>query len=1644
MAEEESELELDRFKKELETLLKTSANDERGLQSKTYCERFCELVVEQTGRWQVPLPQLQVLRSALCSFVQGVASFPPDCEHVRYTLSSLALSIFELLLFFGKDEFIEHPLKDILDSFQDCYASLVRHQNVYLLQVRHIIKDGGPWANPVLQAILKDSELPQEDVDKYLSSEVSIFFELRLRYLVACERLPEALALTRRCIRHSVVGRHLYFKQAYLICLRRASLCERLYKEMADIDGKDAVEILCMMENEENDETVLMLSKGFLSQKLQIGDMYYLWDLVFIWSRLYLRLNLSKQNFLEECRGMILSVTNVKAIFPFMKVILAELGKDGLGICLELCVRALQTDLKNDPVTKSLIYKTIAYLLPNDLEVCRACALLVFFLERTVESYKNVFLLYTHPDQEYHADTSLVGNSVRFEVLQILKKDLYFDPEFWSIVNIEANCLKLMSDKVGKAALCEIMQKDKWIPSYCMKGYCQCHTDNTDRTINKAENHTNRNDQEAESLKTWVNSASEEASSKPPGKRRGRKPGTHLVKDSEASPVRRSYRQLDLAKNHTRQLNSRRQRLLSRQTEMHTLKRKGRKPQWLLDQLAAQAENSEPRQAKKPGRKPKQSNILTEISLETAISEVTMKFSYPDNEVDLSSDVQTSQISTETLNITESSTNKIQENLKWPDSNASLIELLSAESTPCTKKDFMVQEEIVFREQGLSMVRKFHTYSRQAEFEGISVDCKVISDRDKEFHLDHNESKQEPQSAGQQFEPTESLGAATQDRNAVESMVTPIPAVNVETTTPVEAILELVKDPKVNSELSVPQDADTKYPDYGPYSPISPAENINVDVLPEVTTDTRADTIPVPHSTPENMTVLHEDAPPVLTKETMLPDGTVATFSETEIDTLDTKIVPERTKVPVVPSRPVETSPDMHAAADGLVSDLIPASDASCQLSVTCSLCNKETKNPHILRHALWHHRIDRKCMFCHKRYTHGRSPSIHFKVHIQELKKSNGLFSETENTTETASQCAQKRLFKRVKNKFRNLKMRLNCSLNITDLHKEGQSTEPKVRLRTRLVKNSDPLSTSDEQKEKVCKMKTKCLRRVLAKRSQPTDENKKFFNVKLARKRPKAMQAETPEDKQLDSNGNSAHRVNGVIRKKRKVKSVPETNTSNKKNQTSLPQDNKEKIKTSLPQDNKEKIEISLPQDNKVKIETSLPQDNPEKIETSLPQDNQEKIENAECAKSQKDGVKAESKNVGQRKDKSKSKIKRKDEIVISRLKKMMITPGDQKEGGEAIKRRKITISPEDSSENQEPIDNNTEFKEINMVGYKNGSQTKSKQPSTPFQGKRTGASTHVRCPVEICTFTAKSILVLSHVLSHHHGDKKALLFFFNFGKEKCLFCCRKIYNPQHFFDHVICHRGELKFPCYHFGCKERYQTRTELSEHMLVHHPLRAMCCFPGCCMQTETILLLYKHERTHYRLDTNLGINSFPKDSEPTRHGGPQILEGSMEAVANSSVNQPIQDAAKCKGPTSANQDDDEKPLVLNKSSVSYSSKNPSLVNGHSESNKEVSAKTSEPVVKEKEPLVSGKPANKQFIRPLPSAYLDESYISMPKRWKEPQVGSKLLGSVSKPEILPTRQRCSRCFECFNSEEELQTHKDKCTSLFGFDSDDESAT
>ncbi|XP_032006272.1 zinc finger protein 654 isoform X4 [Hylobates moloch] len=355
MAEEESDQEAERLGEELVAIVESplgpvglrAAGDGRGgagsgncgggvgISSRDYCRRFCQVVEDYAGRWQVPLPQLQVLQTALCCFTTASASFPDECEHVQYVLSSLAVSFFELLLFFGRDEFYEEPLKDILGSFQ------------------HLLKT----------------------------------------------------------------------------------------------DCKSGIDIICNAEKEGKTMLALQLCESFLIPQLQNGDMYCIWELIFIWSKLQLKSNPSKQVFVDQCYQLLRTATNVRVIFPFMKIIKDEVEEEGLQICVEICGCALQLDLHDDPKTKCLIYKTIAHFLPNDLEILRICALSIFFLERTLEAYRTVEELYKRPDEEYNEGTSSVQNRVRFELLPILKKGLFFDPEFWNFVMIKKNCVALLSDK---------------------------------------------------------------------------------------------------------------------------------------------------------------------------------------------------------------------------------------------------------------------------------------------------------------------------------------------------------------------------------------------------------------------------------------------------------------------------------------------------------------------------------------------------------------------------------------------------------------------------------------------------------------------------------------------------------------------------------------------------------------------------------------------------------------------------------------------------------------------------------------------------------------------------------------------------------------------------------------------------------------------------------------------------------------------------------------------------------------------------------------------------------------------------------------------------------------------------------------------
>lgn len=70
-------------------------------------------------------------------------------------------------------------------------------------------------------------------VDSCISSEPPVFFELRVQYLLSCQRLTEALALAKCCAQHPKTGQHLFFLQVYLTCLYKTSQHERLHKEVS-------------------------------------------------------------------------------------------------------------------------------------------------------------------------------------------------------------------------------------------------------------------------------------------------------------------------------------------------------------------------------------------------------------------------------------------------------------------------------------------------------------------------------------------------------------------------------------------------------------------------------------------------------------------------------------------------------------------------------------------------------------------------------------------------------------------------------------------------------------------------------------------------------------------------------------------------------------------------------------------------------------------------------------------------------------------------------------------------------------------------------------------------------------------------------------------------------------------------------------------------------------------------------------------------------------------------------------------------------------------------------------------------------------------------------------------------------------------
>ncbi|XP_075058838.1 zinc finger protein 292 isoform X2 [Mixophyes fleayi] len=415
--------------------------------------QFCDFhtLLEYAEKWKASkdsLPLLEVYTVAIQCYSNARPYLTSQCENVGLVLERLTLSCVELLLGLPHELPDDHWEK-FQGSIKVAHKQLTENGSHGLELLYNLCQEAGVWKDPILDKIINEQIQDPYQAEGFFFSEGPFLLEMRIKQLLKVSKVAAATSLAKLSSDHPEMSKKGHFKQLYLTCLCAASPNIKLIEEIAKVDCKDALDMICNLESEGDEKTSLILCAAFLSRQLQFGEMYCAWELTLFWSKLQRRVDPSIQAYLEICRQLSQLTKTVYHIFFLIKVIQSETEVAGLPTCIELCVRALRLESSENAKVKISICKTISCLLPDDLEVKRACQLTEFLLEPTVDAYYAVEMLYNQPDQKYDEESLPVPNSLRCELLLVLKTRWPFDPEFWDWKTLKRQCLALMGEEAS-------------------------------------------------------------------------------------------------------------------------------------------------------------------------------------------------------------------------------------------------------------------------------------------------------------------------------------------------------------------------------------------------------------------------------------------------------------------------------------------------------------------------------------------------------------------------------------------------------------------------------------------------------------------------------------------------------------------------------------------------------------------------------------------------------------------------------------------------------------------------------------------------------------------------------------------------------------------------------------------------------------------------------------------------------------------------------------------------------------------------------------------------------------------------------------------------------------------------------------------
>ncbi|XP_072466023.1 zinc finger protein Rlf isoform X1 [Notamacropus eugenii] len=419
--------------------------------SRVYCRSFCQTLLQYAGNRNTSEHMaclLEVYRLSIQSFASARPYLTTECEDVLLVLGRLVLSCFELLLSVPETELPCEVWVPFNQSIQDSHDALLEFGNNNLQVLVDITKEG-VWKNPVLLKILSQQPVEAEEANRFIAREGPSFLQMRIKHLLKSNCITQATSLSKLCAESKEIPNVSSFRQAYITCLCSMLPSEDAIKEIAKLDCKEVLDIICNLESEGQDHTAFILCTTYLTQQLQTASVCYSWELTLFWSKLQRRIDPSLDIFLERCRQFGVIAKTQQHLFCLIRVVQTEAEDAGVAVSILLCVRALQIRSSEDDEMKTSVCKTIGCLLPEDLEVRRACQLTEFLLEPSWAGFNMLEELYLQPDQKFDEENAPVPNSLRCELLLALKAHWPFDPEFWDWKTLKRHCHQLLGQEAS-------------------------------------------------------------------------------------------------------------------------------------------------------------------------------------------------------------------------------------------------------------------------------------------------------------------------------------------------------------------------------------------------------------------------------------------------------------------------------------------------------------------------------------------------------------------------------------------------------------------------------------------------------------------------------------------------------------------------------------------------------------------------------------------------------------------------------------------------------------------------------------------------------------------------------------------------------------------------------------------------------------------------------------------------------------------------------------------------------------------------------------------------------------------------------------------------------------------------------------------